>query len=238
MHAPLSDVQDPTDAAAPLHPPRYQEIKDPSKTLYIIPDEQTDNDVSPWETHLSSSHKFWKSKHPDLAAIKNPRVGRRLLLHPEAEPESMALDPAMTRSALATQTPTSLLTTTLACAACDTSRAVSQCSGAPLPAEDKSAEELEQEACKRVLKRLCSNEATRLFWHPVDESEMQYYKEIGEPICLSQIAETFEKGEYETYSQFHADVSLMVSNAMQFNEESTSQYIQGACLDRTNVCAY
>eukprot|EP00966_Prymnesium_polylepis_P205813 4769201-Prymnesium_polylepis.1 len=45
---------------------------------------------------------------------------------------------------------------------------------------------LEQEAITRVLKRLCSNEATSTFLPPVPKSEVQYYEEIEQPICLTE----------------------------------------------------
>eukprot|EP00966_Prymnesium_polylepis_P329164 7384906-Prymnesium_polylepis.1 len=52
-------------------PPRSQ------NQIYVIdPDGQTDNEVSPWQTHASRSHTFWCSKHPALAKIKFPRVRR------------------------------------------------------------------------------------------------------------------------------------------------------------------
>jgi len=87
--------------------------------------------------------------------------------------------------------------------------------------------EPEMEAIKRVLKRLCSNEATRLFFHPVPENEVEYYEEVENPICLAQIADRFCKGWYSEFSQFHQDVSMMVSNCIAFNEEHRSEYILG-----------
>ena len=71
--------------------------------------------------------------------------------------------------------------------------------------QGKSAEEIELECTSRVLKRLCSNEATKLFWFPVDESENAYYEEIDNPICLSQIADRLKRGWYSHFHQFHED---------------------------------
>jgi len=167
----------------------YREVASPTNTAYVIPNEQTDNEVSPWETFESSAHRLWKQKHPTLAAMwnnKQPRLARRLLLHPESQPESMDLQ---------------VLT--------------------------QHVDDVEMEAVKRVLKRLCSNEASRLFYHPVDTSETQYYEEIENPISLIQIADRFRKGWYSHFCHFHEDVTLMVSNCLTFNEDHRSEYILG-----------
>jgi len=168
----------------------YQEVADPKNTIYVVDsDEQTDNEVSPWDTHASTSHKLWCQKFPKLAKLKYPRVERRTLvgLRAEEDPESMALDEALT--------------------------------------EGRSEEALEQEAITRVLKRLCSNEATSLFLAPVPKSETAYYEEIDHPICLSEIAMKAKALEYDKYALFHEDVLTMVNNAMQFNETHTAEYV-------------
>jgi hypothetical protein len=82
-----------------------------------------------------------------------------------------------------------------------------------------------QDAIQRVLKRLCSNEATSLFHAPVPKSETAYYQEIQRPICLAEIAMKAKAMEYDKYSAFHADVLTMVGNAMQFNDTCTQEYI-------------
>ena len=63
----------------------------------------------------------------------------------------------------------------------------------------------------------------------------RYYKEIDNPICLSEIAAKHDAMEYKSYADFHSDVLTMVNNAMQFNDTCTAEYILSLVM-HTELC--
>ena len=70
---------------------------------------------------------------------------------------------------------------------------------------------------ERTMKRLSSNESTRLFWNPVPEDETNYYSTIPQPICLQQIEKKRVNLEYTTWESFDADITLITENALSYN---------------------
>ena len=83
---------------------------------------------------------------------------------------------------------------------------------------------------QRVLKKLFSNEASLLFYHPVPADEKEYHKIVERPISFSEIDAAVGANAYAgSYAAFHADVERLLSNAFLFNEDDTLYWI-GACM--------
>ena len=77
---------------------------------------------------------------------------------------------------------------------------------------------------ERVLKQICSIEATAGLWHPVDKSETEYYAYVKNPISLSKIDGKWRAGKYvgeQAWRAFAADVQLLIDNAQDFNDDDT-----------------
>ena len=83
-----------------------------------------------------------------------------------------------------------------------------------------------------ALKRLCSNEATRSFWHEVPPSEKEYHAAVAEPICLKQIDARVTAREYAAWGDFADDVTRMIANAMAFNADDSIQFLLASILQK------
>ena len=94
---------------------------------------------------------------------------------------------------------------------------------------DAAGDNFEQDAIQCVLKKLLSNEASSLFFHPVAAEEEAYHAEVKSPICLGEIASAYEAGRYATYADFASDVDLLISNSFFYNDEDSIEWI-GTCM--------
>jgi len=174
-----------------LHVVWYRQLKVTSANLgkiWVIDEEQTDNNVSPWDTIASSMHKKWRTANPKLAILANPRV-RRGFIKPNAleeAPESMEVEAG---------------------------------------ASEKSV-------IMSVLKRLLSNEAHGFFYHPVPETDTDYHSVVEKPTCLLHIVQRAEADAYDSYLDFQNEVDLMVSNALEVCDDSSSAFILSAIMQK------
>ena len=100
---------------------------------------------------------------------------------------------------------------------------------------------VEQDAIERVLKRLLSNEAAEIFFHPVPKDEVEYHKAVTAPICLNEIVVKAEVvwdedggagGGYDSYAAFLLDVERLLNNAFYFNEADTQFWIAACMLQK------
>ena len=57
----------------------------------------------------------------------------------------------------------------------------------PAAMQDDGDKEISEQLVERVLKQICSIEATASLWHPVDKSETDYYAYVKSPNSLSKI---------------------------------------------------
>ena len=88
----------------------------------------------------------------------------------------------------------------------------------------RDLEDVDQpDVMQRVLKRLLSNEACLMFFHPVPLSEVDYHTKVKEPISLSEIVAKVEAQSYSgSYHAFHSDVELLLSNAFLYHDDHSA----------------
>jgi hypothetical protein len=88
----------------------------------------------------------------------------------------------------------------------------------------RDLEDVDQpDVMQRVLKRLLSNEACLMFFHPVPPSEVDYHAKVKEPISLSEIVAKVEAQSYSgSYHAFHSDVELLLSNAFLYHDDHSA----------------
>ncbi|CAD2214441.1 bromodomain protein [Angomonas deanei] len=84
-----------------------------------------------------------------------------------------------------------------------------------------------KEHCLTYIQKLWDADTLAMFHHPVSATEVpDYYTVIKCPIDLSSIKEKIEKGEYEADADVEADVALMITNALEYNEKHSPWYEQ------------
>ena len=70
-----------------------QQVTPPgARATWLLDNEQTDTEVSPWECEQSDHHAQWKRRNGRLAALSHVRVDRSSLTELVAAPDSIALD--------------------------------------------------------------------------------------------------------------------------------------------------
>ena len=199
----------------------YVKAKDPksageppslTNTTWILDPEQTDTEVSPWEAAPSTSHSEWAKKFSSLASASKPLVLDRAdprKLVPQPESEDVDMIDGLGGS---------------------DSQQDGGGDGDELAAE---------RAVLVVMKRLASNEASKMLWCPVPTTEVAYHSylaEIGAPaISLGEIAANVDAGKYAgggAWRAFAADMQQLVSNAHGFNDDDTIWFHLASMLEK------
>jgi len=199
------------------HPDSQDEPPSLTNTTWILDPEQTDTEVSPWEAAPSSSHGAWAKKFSALASTSKPLVldradPRKLVPQPESEDVDM-IDGLGGGEAGGSQ----------------------QEGGGDGDALAAVAEQ----AVLVVMKRLASNEASKMLWCPVPTTEVAYHSylaEIGAPaISLGEIAANVDAGKYAgggAWRAFADDMQQLVSNAHGFNDDDTVWFHLASMLEK------
>lgn len=105
----------------------------------------------------------------------------------------------------------------------------------PAAMQDDGDKEIAEQLVERVLKQICSIEATAGLWHPVDKSETEYYAYVKNPISLSKIDGKWRAGKYvgeQAWRAFAADVQLLIDNAQDFNDDDTLPFTLAGMVQR------
>lgn len=119
----------------------------------------------------------------------------------------------------------------------------------PLELEQEKMEQEYKEHCIRELRNYIRTVLTyfkrdkkyKQFVDPVDEEEVKdYYEIIKNPICLNQMHDKVDNGEYQTVEAFMDDIDLLVANAKEYNPNNTAgrNIIRTAVQLRDEILSY
>ena len=81
--------------------------------------------------------------------------------------------------------------------------------------------------CYNILVQLKKHKSAYPFLQPVNpqvDGAYNYLDIIKEPMDLGTVEENLKKGEYQTASQFHADINKIWMNSYAYNEKTSPLY--------------
>ena len=74
--------------------------------------------------------------------------------------------------------------------------------------------------CSYVLQMLMKHKSAYLFNYPINperDGVPNYFQVIKHPMDLSTVQEKYNRGDYKTAAEAHADINLIWSNSLLFN---------------------
>ena len=81
--------------------------------------------------------------------------------------------------------------------------------------------------CQKILSSLKKNPNSYPFLEPVDPKKTgasNYFDVIKEPMDFSTIEKNLKNNEYQTATQFHADIHKVWLNSYQYNDKTSKIY--------------
>ncbi|KAJ3158671.1 hypothetical protein HDU86_002636 [Geranomyces michiganensis] len=109
----------------------------------------------------------------------------------------------------------------------------------PRPVKNAANNGPEQEQMHKILNALLEREdedghlLSEMFTELPDKEEYpDYYEEIKAPITLEMISQKLSAGAYRALEEFESDFSLMIANALEYNQEGSEVYDDALALQR------
>ncbi|KAJ3145540.1 hypothetical protein HDU89_007037 [Geranomyces variabilis] len=109
----------------------------------------------------------------------------------------------------------------------------------PRPVNDAASNTPEQAQMHKILTALLEREdedghlLSEMFTELPDKEEYpDYYDEIKAPITLEMISQKLSAGAYQALEEFESDFSLMIANALEYNQEGSEVYDDALALQK------
>lgn len=96
-----------------------------------------------------------------------------------------------------------------------------------MEADKRPRESLQKEKCLAFIQKVWDADKLAMFHHPVSAADVPgYYEVVKNPVDLSAIRQKIENGVYKEDADVEADVALMLSNALEFNDKGSQWHRQ------------